>query len=821
MHHIIESGCIENLKAVEHLLLVKKTKEKNKSQSPYVNVKDTNGRNCLHLLVEKLTDLNHDEIFAMIKVILSYECNVNWSDNQGRTPLSILSDKISNVKNGIIIRNYFKTHADIDSSAHMLNLKTKDNVDVSFLMDLLLNGDINKFESKFPLLKKSEPTYKANCERFLKIAIESNYINIFDLIINSVKNVNILEVMDKKTPLIFWAYKQANLQIFSILLLHPQIDLFYDKQTLLHHFFNKISTCNCDKIKELDDYEFTNEMTPDEKRCFEFLINSPKCSREYLNVEDKIGYSAIYYSVKCGIDYMTKRLLDKGAYIGPVITNIRRSLLSDFLDSCITSNSKFHDDKEFELKVDYKFLIPPSKNNENECDHTNVEIHNSSIEQLNQPEQHEDHNNNVREMIPLKRLVENINTQRLIMHPVLASLVFLKWNKIRYLIHLNLVLTLLYIFSFVPFVIINEQRVATGHNAEMIYKPLYIASFFSLAMLIFREVFQLILSPKEYIRLRSNWVDMSLIFASLAILFDFWSRKHQLRMLHTIIILLATWEYFNLLGYLPLLSVSLHTKIFRKVFITFFKSLAFYSVMIIGFALAFYTLQGNKFARDLKDYGDGVKNITDDMVNIPSNKSRSDRYNNFYTVGYSIIKSFVMLTGELDASDIQLEGYTYSALFLLFLFIVTIVLYNLLNALAVSDTQEIKVDAKLIDLQQRVLTMHQNEKAIFDGFVGQCYCALGHYLKESISIFPQIQENEKISFRLKNNDAKCESKLKLSDDILNDMCTLLLKKREERAADRARKIKERAYEKLSCDIIKIKEVINIIQNRLNISSTQN
>ncbi|XP_070504992.1 transient receptor potential cation channel protein painless-like [Chironomus tepperi] len=836
IHHIIQSGSFENLEAVEHLLETKKTDADNKIQSPYVNVKDKDGKNCLHLLIEQLTNTNFNDVYPMIKTVVKYGCNINATDNQGRTPLVILESKTGDLKHPKKVFNYLSDNTSIDLSAHgklrlsgnlftnvfsnekvanVFNVnndkdKDKEVFEVNFqnLMELLNSGDINKFETKFPLYEEDAPTYKANCEKFLKKALKSNYINIVDLILNSTANVNDLQLDDgpEKIPLLFWAYKQANLEVFSIILMHPQVQLYFKDKTLLHHFFDKFTSIQ--QAQNLDDPEFSNDMATDEKKCFDFLLNSPKCSREYLNAEDDGKHSAIYYSVKFGVDYMTKRLLEKGAYIGPVITNIRKSLLNDFLDSCITSNSKFQDDKEFQLDVNYTFLEPPIISNENKSDQTEVKITDPLLEPIpkKQPVQY------AREMIPLKALVENVNLQRLIMHPVLSSFVFLKWSKIQYLVHFNLILTLLYIFSFIPLVIINVQRASSGENiAEVIYLPLFYISFASLVLLIIREFSQLILSPVAYVRVRANWIDMALIFASLAILYDYWSHKYQLSMLHPIIILLATWEYFNLLGYLPILSVSLHTKIFRKVFMTFFKSLAFYSVMIIGFALSFYTLHGDKFTSDLKEFGG--ENLNDDGIEVPKNTSRSDRYNNFYTVGHSIIKSYVMLTGELDSSNIQLEGFAYSALFVLYFFIVTIVLYNLLNALAVSDTQEIKVDAKLIDLEQRVLTMYSSELSIFDGFVGERSRALGRYLKERVSLFPHIIQNGKLIFKLKSNEEKSNSNLKLSNEILTDMCSLLVMKREERAADRANKIKERTTKKLSDDIAEIFNMINDIHDR--------
>lgn len=50
-------------------------------------------------------------------------------------------------------------------------------------------------------------------------------------------------------------------------------------------------------------------------------------------------------------------------------------------------------------------------------------------------------------------------------------------------------------------------------------------------------------------------------------------------------------------------------------------------------------------------------------------------------------------------------------LFIIFLFVVTIVLFNLLNALAISDTQEILKEGELADLSMKIKAMHDREKS--------------------------------------------------------------------------------------------------------------
>lgn len=176
---------------------------------------------------------------------------------------------------------------------------------------------------------------------------------------------------------------------------------------------------------------------------------------------------------------------------------------------------------------------------------------------------------------------------------------------------------------------------------------------------------------------------------------------------------------------------------------------------------------------------------------------------------------------------------TYAALFLLFLFLVTIVLYNLLNALAVSDTQEIKRDAKLIDLHQRIETMHQSEEAIF-----RRHSKMGNWLKTVISMFPKtlpegnimVKPNRSYRIFIRQNDAIIlndwlhnrlkflKPEVKFNPEIMKEIQKLLVTRREEQQLTAIRKLKESRNEKLANDVLKISELISSIQ--INVTKLQ-
>ena len=65
-------------------------------------------------------------------------------------------------------------------------------------------------------------------------------------------------------------------------------------------------------------------------------------------------------------------------------------------------------------------------------------------------------------------------------------------------------------------------------------------------------------------------------------------------------------------------------------------------------------------------------------------------YEFFDSIGLCIIKTFTMFVGELEFGDLPIKtgfGYVY---LLCFVFLIVVVLMNLLNGLAVSDTGVIR-----------------------------------------------------------------------------------------------------------------------------------
>lgn len=678
---MIESHCIENLKQVDCLFInVNAEPEATyKNYSPYVNVKTNHGQNALHLLADILDKNNYENIFEMMKILLSHGCNVNYPNYDGKTAFLMVLEKLPTIKTRKDILDYFLKNANVDFYTHkseeiielVMNQKLKfempekeePEIDFATMLELLNTTEINRFETLFPFFKAAcadSDVYADSCAMFLEMAVEKSLINIVDLLIDFGVDVNrVATVSFFKVPPAFLAAEKANPGIFRLFLLHPKIKLSYDndgtRKSLLHQFFDEYKKQSFASFKRME----IRKITLDQKKCFDLLMAHPKCNRHLINAHDEVGLPAIYYSVRYKNDYVTIQLLKNGAYIGTVISGMRKSLLEEFLDSTITTNHRFSDDEDLEIKIDYTFLSPPFKDlGITKKRAKKPKVQETAITMPKSPEHVKilscpSHDQYQAEVKPLIKIAENNELQHFLGHPTISSFILLKWEKISFLVYINLLLIVMFMLSFIPFSVLCQTIPEDEKSSSIVYIFFQVLSFISLSLLIIREATQAMLSLKQYILSSSNWIDICLMGSALVILiFESQITNHVSRLLRTCIIMLAAAEYFNMLGMVPILSISIHTKMFKKVCVTFSKSLAFYSMMILAFAFSFFTLQGDKFSKDIIKYQlYGPDNSTND---IPvTNATRNERFNNFYTVGSSIIKSFVMLTGELETSYVS------------------------------------------------------------------------------------------------------------------------------------------------------------------------
>lgn len=436
----------------------------------------------------------------------------------------------------------------------------------------------------------------------------------------------------------------------------------------------------------------------DHSRSFKMLLKKSEINPVELdiNLADDKGNTCLHYAAKLGDRDYILPLLDQGAYIGkrnvlgdPPLADISPKILESHLNRCVKTNGKSPNDVNYEIIFAYNFLCPPKIYKIKDTD-----SHQTQLEgQLYTSE-------NIPETDPLLYISEVPELRPLLKHPVLTSFLHLKWFAMKRYYKVNLAFyigfwALLTLYTLLTFKIgvQNSNLSLTQDNItefstykipfssdSAVYLWVMVLGF--LIALICRELFQFVSSPVTYVTSLENWLEISLIVLTSILLLCEMSCMSIRNQISAVVILLSWGELILLVGRHPALAT--HLEMFKRVTKNFLKFLVWYSILIIAFALSFYMLFRNDADNDNK-------------FNDPSSAT---------------FKTIVMLTGEFDtfgSLPFSLHPFVSHALFLLFIFLIAIVLVNLLNGLAVSDTQAIRADAEIVAHVSRVKLIHYFE----------------------------------------------------------------------------------------------------------------
>ncbi|CRL07025.1 CLUMA_CG019970, isoform A [Clunio marinus] len=338
------------------------------------------------------------------------------------------------------------------------------------------------------------------------------------------------------------------------------------------------------------------------------------------------------------------------------------------LDSSIKVNEHEIGDVDCEIKLDFRCLVPNHERGETEL---------------------------------LLAFIE-VGQKRILKHPLAETFLFLKWRRIRKYFLFSLFYHSLYVLLFT----IYAMQVFVNHcqkgncNEETYVQAIAIIGYIVLFMnfsLMAKEIFQAAHGFVVYVRYWENWLQWMIIFG---VFLSSYPQGEKLKDLSTIdtwqfnvagIVIFFVWlELMMLVGRFPIFG--LYVQMFTKVAVNFSKFLLAYCCLLIAFALSFCILFSN--------------------------------YAPFESVPLSILKTIVMMIGELEFEDVfftndgdqdqpVLHPITAHIMFLAFVILVTVILMNLLVGLAVSDIQGLQASAGLNRLTRQAELVARLEGLLF------------------------------------------------------------------------------------------------------------
>ncbi|CAB4065675.1 unnamed protein product [Lepeophtheirus salmonis] len=653
IHVAVQSN---NLKKVEALLEL----EWNKGDISVTTQPE--GQNALHLAV------NNPGILR--RLLKEPKARINAKDNCGsRTPLQL----------ALLAKNRESTILLIENGA---NLEEK------------VVGDGRKIS----ILDKSEisaGTVRGGVTLLQRAAIEG--LNEFVcVLINNGADANMYSKENLYTPTIL-AASRGHYQVLESLLYKGKAIIATwtpdSQETLLHVILRK--SLRTGHASDQSIYE----------KCLNVLLESEDfCTqlKPVINKKDDLGNTCLHFAAKSWPQKVTLKLLELGANIDNYCTQTKKDP-DDYSDS-------------FEVTFRYDFLAPPV---------TEEQLQNWDREKQTQLELEA-----LPETDSLWYIARSKTHRHLIKHPVLTSFMWLKWQKIRRLFNRNLrfyllfvVLLTWYIFARFGGKSLNIRGDGEDFCSELRFDESYFGFFYILFALHVLVQIGFVITDwyKDYYNdgftscILGSWLEifMFLVFAivlygSLGLL------KWMLSSFKRYLLSVENWMEIFLIG---ILSVILFGN--SVVPCKWNRHLAAIALLISWAELITMVGRHPKLAR-YNIYVTMFYKVLEKIMGIMWIKETT---NFFDSPWLTLAKTFTMFVGEIEFSDIPVDRSTdeseYIALpviaylFLLaFVFFIVVVLMNLLNGLAITDTGIIQARAEIVSNVTRVESVSYAESVL-------------------------------------------------------------------------------------------------------------
>lgn len=694
-----------------------------------INQTSEDGNNYFHTLINKLTEDNHDEVAEMIKVMIANKCNANCPNDKQETPLLLLLNKLKTGGIKSDLPNLFLEKSNSDKNDELLGLLEQFNLEhkpvpaeeairsVEFMNQLLEEWNEKKFVAEFESFKQlSQATkeWQSDLTKLLVSAVARNFVRAASLILSSGANVNGVPINTKyQTAPAFVACYFGHSEVLKLILDDPMMDFMSDDRSLLHQI------CYPMKMHEND-----------RQKCFDLIISHPRCTTKIINVKDDDAHLALYYACLHGFDEIAKELLRRGASLGhdSVIGNISKNVLKDFLDERIKCAGDTSD-KNCEIFIDYRFLMPTNVHEELHLENRTVYL-----------------------------IVNNSKLKELSSHPVISLFLNLKWKKISWLAYINLSIYLSFLLFLGNFIIYfyDDRYSLTGRGVFGIISLLFgiqtddllfdiyikknILSYricaIGVVLISTYEIIQCVSSYKKYFLKLSNWLDMTFICLVCFVFFGSSGLETKdFNKFRAITILVMAAQSFELVAKVSAFSMSMHMAIFKRVSAKFLKTIVLYMILVLAFAMSFYTLNFEQNFQYQTGKTDKPSSSEDDEDGGKVNNEKS--FSNPFT---SLITTVQIMFTRYDKVKIKSGDYFQAFMLILFVVLIGILLFNLPKSLAIGDTTEIQKEVELVDASKKVSILNLYEKI----FV---------FLKLSFTnIFPEassilITPNQKIHIR--------------------------------------------------------------------------
>lgn len=727
LHYAIESLCFKNLETLIKAAKANTGNHKDFFYSIIINTKSPTGDNYLSFLIQHMDTGNQDDVCEMIKLMLLNGCNVNHPNIQSETPFFLMLVKFQNCPDKHRLIAFSIDNAKVDFHAHKgadiirmmearglggkVASKSERKIDMAMMTEQLDNNAQSFFVQLFDEFRVNSKDFHFEITKLLQKAIVRGLCRTVTFLVHHGADINEASV-DHKLPKLTpagLACVFGHHEVLKVLLQEPNLKFRRsDSQVNLLHKI--LSARNVHEI--------------DRQKCFDSLIVDERCTMDIINGADMNDQTPLSLACLHGFNDIAEELLRRGAYIGhnTIITNIDKDLLESFLDDCVKCSTDVSD-KNCEVHVDFRFLMPPNVDDR---------VHS--------------------EMQSIFSIADNQNLDALILHPVMSIYLALQWRKIASLVYFFLLVHFSFLLFYGWFVVTvyryEEPRNITYKHYQLLvfrdadnnvtknydnwiktlsfdfiqYEWEFCICMLGMSLIALNEFVQCVVAFRKYFTKISNYLDLSFVLISAYTFYCYHHEVEYVKEVRATTILVIAAQCIQVITQVSALSISLHMTIFKRVCSTFLQTLSLYMILIVAFAMSFHSLHedeqtgGERLANDNRAESQTprpqiLKRIikTFRMNGETIEHERVQQELNFSGIFSSVIITVRMMTSDFENFQFNNNMY-HDFLFLLFVILISIVLLNLLNALTISDTNNILRDAELVEAKKTVSILKSYEK---------------------------------------------------------------------------------------------------------------
>ena len=256
--------------------------------------------------------------------------------------------------------------------------------------------------------------------------------------------------------------------------------------------------------------------------CLDLLLDDKKGVRKAIlpavNATDQMGNTPLHFAAFLGNEHAIRKLLRAESNIGiknkkseRAISFISPSILEEFLDNCLQDYGLITDE-HFQLEFKYSFLGPPHCQSDQQ--HLIKEDGDTSLNawelkekltttEMNDEQAESSFQQDLPEAEPLWYLAQTQH-RHLLSHPIITSFLCLKWRRIRAYYYANLLFYVLFLSCLTSYLVLGAI-----HKDDQI--GLRMTTLVCTCLLILRESFQALVSPRRYFFNIENWLEILML----------------------------------------------------------------------------------------------------------------------------------------------------------------------------------------------------------------------------------------------------------------------------------------------------------------------